>query len=208
MQRQSTDDPSKRTPPRIHCADDSMAERLIATLTLAFSADPPIRWLYPDAGDYLQFYPTFARAFGGGAVPAGSAYCTEDGAGCALWLPPGTGADQAKLVELIQQSVPEHRHEEVFSLVQAMGEAHPEEPHWYLPLIGVDPAAQGRGIGSALMKAALLRCDEEGVPAYLEATSEKNVPLYERHGFQRLPAVRAGSCPEITPMWREARCCQ
>jgi len=191
--------------PQVTRADASVEGALLARLTLAFSADPPMRWLYPDAQLYLQYYPAFARAFAGSAVPAGSAYCTEDVAGCALWLPPGAGADEAALIGLIEQSVPENRHEEVFALVQAMGDAHPEEPHWYLPLIGVDPTAQGRGIGSALMKAALLRCDEEGLPAYLEATSEKNVPLYERHGFQRLPGIKAGSCPEITPMWREAR---
>src|SRR5688500_5386289 len=68
-------------------------------------------------------------------------------------------------------------------LTSAQESAHPHEPHYYLPLAGVTPDRQGRGIGSALLQPVLDRCDRDGVPAYLEATSERNRALYERHGF-------------------------
>ncbi len=72
------------------------------------------------------------------------------------------------------------------------------EPHHYLPYIGVAPEAQGRGLGSALMRPILDRCDEERLPAYLEATSERNAALYERLGFE----LRAGGSP---PLWLMVR---
>jgi ribosomal protein S18 acetylase RimI-like enzyme len=82
---------------------------------------------------------------------------------------------------------------------------HPSEPHWYLPLIGVDPFQQGSGLGSALMRHALARCDSEGKPAFLESSNPKNVPLYERHGFEVLGRIQAGASPTLFPMLRKAR---
>ena len=61
---------------------------------------------------------------------------------------------------------------------------HPAAPHYYLPFVGVEPEWQGRGLGTALMRPVLDRCDEEKMPAYLEASSPRNRVLYERHGFQ------------------------
>lgn len=83
-----------------------------------------------------------------------------------------------------------------------MARHHPEVPHWYLPLIGADPARQGQGIGSALMRHALARCDSEGAAAYLESSNPRNIPLYQRHGFDILGTIQAGSSPVLTPMLR------
>ena len=82
---------------------------------------------------------------------------------------------------------------------------HPHGAHWYLPLIGVDPARQGHGYGSALLRHALARCDRDGVPAYLEATGPRNRALYERHGFAAVGTIRAGAWPPIWPMVRRPR---
>jgi ribosomal protein S18 acetylase RimI-like enzyme len=86
-----------------------------------------------------------------------------------------------------------------------MRAAHPSEPHWYLPLIGVDPRCQGRGYGSALLARALIRCDQERTLAYLEATSPLNRALYERHGFTVVTTIQAGNSPTIWPMVRTPR---
>ncbi len=176
--------------------------RLLLTLTSAFFNDPPTRWLYPDLTHYLRNYPQFARAFAGAAVRTGTAFYADGFAGCALWFPPETGAAEEELFEVIAHSVPAHRHEEVFALFEAMDAAHPHEPHWYLPLIGVDAAFQGWGLGSTLLRNILDRCDRERIPAYLEATTPRNIALYERHGFRCLEPLRVNTCPPITPMWR------
>ena len=76
----------------------------------------------------------------------------------------------------------------------------PDEPHWYLPFIGVRPEAQGRGMGAHLLELGLDRADADGMPAYLEATSRRSVPLYSRHGFKVIGVVNAPEYPEIFAM--------
>lgn len=190
------------TPVQVRVAQAPDEPRLLTTLTLAFASDPPVRWLYPDPDQYLRCFPRFARAFGGGAVALGTACYTAGFAGCALWFPPGTGPDDEALSETMADTIPQHRHGEVFAVLEAMGAVHPTEPHWYLPLIGVDATVQGRGQGSALLREILAVCDRDGLPAYLEATSPRNIALYRRHGFRPLPPLRIEGCPPITPMLR------
>ena len=61
----------------------------------------------------------------------------------------------------------------------ADGEGHPEEPHWYLVVIGSDPTVRGEGFGQALMRSRLDRCDAEHAPAYLEASKpNQRCPYY------------------------------
>ena len=93
----------------------------------------------------------------------------------------------------------------MFSMFEQMDALHPQEPHWHLPLIGVDPAHQGKGIGSALLSHILDVCDAQNVSAYLEATSPQNVPLYERHGFEAVGSIQVADSPQIIPMLRKPR---
>ena len=136
--------------PFIRTAIAADAERCLATLTLAFSADPPCRWAWPDPQQYLEAFPRFARAFGGGAIDHGTALYYEGFSGVALWLAPGTASDGESLVKVIENTVADERKGVMFSMFEQMDALHPQETHWYLPLIGVDPAHQGKGIGSAL----------------------------------------------------------
>jgi ribosomal protein S18 acetylase RimI-like enzyme len=151
------------------------AASAIATVTMGFSADPVARWFYPKAADYFRWFPRFTQAFAGGAIANGSAYCTESYSGAALWLPPGVGPDEEELVSIVRESLPEKRHAEAFEMFEKMGESHPAEPHWYLPMIAVDTVRQNLGIGSSLMQLALERCDREGMPAYLESSNPRNI---------------------------------
>jgi GNAT superfamily N-acetyltransferase len=86
-----------------------------------------------------------------------------------------------------------------------MDEWHPKEPHWYLPILAVEPLAQGKGLGSALMRHALEVADDAGVPAYLESSNPRNIPLYLRHGFEVLGEIQIGAGPRVTPMFRHPR---
>lgn len=192
-----------RAPSRVDTATVADARRVIDILVLAFAADPAARWMYPDPHQYLEHFPQFVRVFGGRALEHESAYCAGAFAGAALWLPPGVGPDEDALVALIERSVSEPHREEVFALFEQMAGHHPSEPHWYLPLIGVDVNRQGKGHGSALMEHALTRDDSGGLLAYLESTNPKNIPLYERYGFKRLETIQVGSSPPIFPMLRK-----
>ena len=108
-------------------------------------------------------------------------------------------------MDLFHRSLPEHAQADLFAIFEQMGSYHPDEPHWYLPLIGVDPAHQRRGYGSALLEHALRACDADGTPAFLEASSLESIPLYQRHGFEVLGTIQVGTSPPITPMLRRPR---
>lgn len=194
-----------KTTPEVGAAAPDEIERAAAVLMLAFSVDPVARWAHPDPHQYATHFPALVRAFGGAAFAHGTAHRVGRWTGAALWLPPGVSPDEAALMRIMQDSVAPERQEEVFGVFEQMGRYHPHEPHWYLPLIGVDPVRQHKGYGSALLRHALRRIDQERMPAYLESTRPANVPLYERHGFRVLGTIQAGSSPILTPMFRPAR---
>ena len=72
-------------------------------------------------------------------------------------------------------------------------------------MIGVNPAHQSKGLGAALLRQALERCDREGLPAHLESTNPRNISLYMRHGFVAVGEIQAGSSPTMVPMLRQPR---
>ena len=180
-------------------------EAVIAVVVLAFSADPAARWAYSDPQQYLRHFPSFVRAFGGNAFAHESAYYVDGYAGAALWLPPEVHPDEDTLIPLLQRTVAESVQQDLFAVFEQMGRYHPSEPHWYLPLIGVDLPHQGQGYGSALLQHALIPCDRDHTCAYLESTNPKNIPLYERHGFEVLGTIQVGTSPPLFPMLRKPR---
>jgi len=191
--------------PVIRSADPGDEATVVSVITLAFAADPVARWATPDPAKYLAVMPQIARAFGGNGFAHGSVYVVDGGGGAAMWLPPGIAPDSERLGALISEYGAADTLPEVAAVMERMEQSHPHEPHWYLPLIGVDPALHGRGLGSALMRHALVRCDAEGVPAYLESTNPRNIGLYERHGFEKQGTIQVGSSPPIVPMLRSPR---
>lgn len=176
-----------------------------AIIGLAFATDPMARWSLRDAQTYLAVMPDLIRAFGAAAYDSDSAHVSDDLGGAALWLPPGVEPDLEALDHLIRTHADPAILSDVDMIFEAMARYHPKVPHWYLPLIGVDPTRQGKGIGSALMRHALTRCDREGATAYLESSNPRNIPLYQRHGFEILGTIQAGSSPVLTPMLRLPR---
>ncbi len=180
-------------------------ERCLETLTHAFENDPPSRWIWRERQQYHEAFPRFARAFGAAAVDLGTAHYYQGFSGVAFWLPPGASPDEEAVVQVIRETVPEERMAAVFSIFEEMNTFHPRESHWHLPLVGVHPARQRRGIGSVLLRQMLDRCDRDQTPAYLEATSPRNVALYERLGFRTLGRILVADCPMIVPMLRRPR---
>jgi GNAT superfamily N-acetyltransferase len=180
-------------------------DRAIATLTTAFANDAVTRWVLRDPRLYLTYWPRLIEAFAGAAFTGGTADSIDDCGGVALWLAPGVLSDDEAMGSLAVEAIPEHEQEEVFAFMGQMAEFHPQEPHWYLPLIGVDTTKQSRGYGSALLIHALARCDQNGLPAYLEASSPRNKSLYQRHGFDEVGVIQAGSSPPMWPMLRKPR---
>jgi GNAT superfamily N-acetyltransferase len=186
-------------------ADPAKLQRVLGAVTLAFAADPPSRWLFPEADAYMRHFPTFIRGLGGPAVEQGTAFVAPDYGAVSLWLAPGVPSNEALLGQLIEEQVAPEKQADFAAVIEQMGIHHPQEPHWYLPFIAVEPLWQGRGRGGVLLRYALSVCDAAGLPAYLESTSPRSQPLYERHGFEAVGEIRVGQCPPIVPMVRRAR---
>jgi ribosomal protein S18 acetylase RimI-like enzyme len=188
----------------VRAATAAEKDAVFAILALAFSNDPATRWTWPEPKAYLEAFPHFAMAFGGVAFDKGTALCVGS-AGAALWLPPGTGPDEAALDALMERTADPATAADGPKLMQQMASFHPHEPHWFLPLVGVDPAQQSKGVGGALLRHVTDQCDRDGVLAYLDSSNPRNIPLYLRHGFEIVGRAQCGSSPVITPMLRKPR---
>lgn len=171
---------------------------------MAFHDDPVMQYMLRSPARRPRQLRTFftvemARALRKGAV------ITSDGTpGGAVWM----GPDNWRLggIELISMwrvalafgaALPR-----ALGVLNRVEKLHPREPHWYLAVLGTEPASQGKGFGSAFLRPVLERCDEEGLPAYLESSKESNIAFYARHHFEVTGEVAVPGGPTIWPMWR------
>jgi ribosomal protein S18 acetylase RimI-like enzyme len=184
---------------------DPDRQRALDVLVTAFTADPVIRWMYPQAHRYLSHFPSFLMAFGGNAFTANTVWRLGDFSAVALWFPPHVEPDGDAVVAVITGSMAPEQHEDLFAVLGQMDGAHPHFPHWYLPWFGVDGAQQGKGLGGALMRQCLEVVDKDRLPAYLESPNPRNISFYERHGFEVTGVSQAGACPPVYSMLRAAR---
>lgn len=189
----------------VRTATQEEAEAVGRVMTLAFAADPPMRFIWSSPADYLRWYPALVRAMTGRGFEHGAATVTADLRAAAVWLPPSVEPDAEAVGALAAEAIPPEKLQTMAAVMEQMHEHHPTEPHWYLPMIGVDPAMHGRGHGSALLKHTLRLCDEQGLPAYLESSKPQNIPFYERHGFEPIATIAPDDFPPVTPMYRAAR---
>ncbi len=187
--------------PVIIKAKSDAQEQLKGVLKLGFSSDALLRWIFPDARLYLESFDLWIDEFSKLAFEHDIFFAEATYAGASIWHPPGAEVDESTL-EPTFLNIPEDRIESVGHLFEQFNEYHPEDA-WYLPVIAVDPSRQGQGIGSFLLKEALNMIDERGDRAYLEATSERNKALYERHGFEMIGKIQVGNSPPVYPMIRE-----
>jgi ribosomal protein S18 acetylase RimI-like enzyme len=163
--------------------------------------------MFEDAGVFLSAYSKMVENSALPAIEHQSAYYVEAETGSAaasVWHPPGAEPDPAALIELFREALEPAELEKRLPFFAAIGAAHPKEPHWYLPMIAVDPVRQGKGYGSALLRHALDRVDGDALPAYLESSNAVNIPLYERFGFEVTGEIQAGESPTMWSMWRPA----
>jgi ribosomal protein S18 acetylase RimI-like enzyme len=191
------------TMPIIKIATESDEAPVIDLLVLAFSTDPGARWTWPDPHQYAAHFREFVKALGGKAFAHQSAYYLEGYGGASLWLPPNVRPDEEAIMALFRRTASPQIQSDLARVFEKMGGYHPKEPHWYLPLLGVDPSLQGNGLGAALVKHGLIPCDRDNKLAYLESTNARNIPLYQRHGFEVLGEIQVGTSPTIFPMLRK-----
>ncbi len=188
--------------PEITSAGADQADAAIAVLSDAFFDDPAMNWIMPRPDLYPRFFNEVVKRV---YLPKGFVDLESEGRGAALWLPPGEVFEPPRNLALLSLmarvllSCGPSFLRNLSALTAQMEAHHPRDDHYYLQFVGCGRAYQGQGVGSALLKAGTRRADEAGLPAYLESSNIRNVPLYQRHGFevtQELQMPRGGP-----PMW-------
>jgi GNAT superfamily N-acetyltransferase len=177
-------------------------------LVRAFADDPVANFMF--AGEWRRrrgLRSFFSAQIRHQYLPHGDVYTTDELDGAAIWGSPDRERHGAQeLLQMLPTApfIVSSRTLSALRLLFDVDGLHPREPHWYLATLGTEPTRQGHGIGSALIEAMLPRIDEEGFPAYLESSKERNVPLYRRFGFEVIDEHRsAGRAPTIWRMWRK-----
>lgn len=176
-----------------------------ASLARAFEDDPVMEWLFP-ARNRLRRLERFFAVEAGFSLRKGTAYTAVDHAGAALWMPPGQwkvgAAQMIRTAPTMIRLLGSH----LFTALAGLGvieRAHPGAPHFYLSVLGTDPARQGHGVGGAAMRPVLDRCDHDGLGAYLESSKEVNISYYERFGFEVTAELQMPKGPKVWGMWRD-----
>ena len=177
-------DDDSRLPARRARAED--ASPIVEILVDAFHADPFINWFVGGRGPkarriYVEM--VLHRL----TLPHGEVWVDPGLRGAALWTPPEAWnipvAEQLSILPILTRAVGLRRLFVAARCAELVEAARPPQPWYYLALIGALPAAQGQGIGRALLAPVLERCDREGVPAVLETSVLANVRWYARQGF-------------------------
>lgn len=172
--------------PTVRRAADADLDAISLTLASAFDGYPWTTWTVA-ADEHLRrlrgLYRLYAQADG---LPHGEIWVTDGCEAAAMWMPPGHNgpSDDAldRLASVIARLFGDRLQaaHDAEAIVLAL---RPERPHWYLACMGTHPRHQGRGLGSAVIAPVLERCDADGVPAYCDTATERNVRFYARHGF-------------------------
>ncbi len=186
----------------------SDAQAIAEMLGRAFLDDPLTCFLLPDESRRPAKMPRLFKLMFKLGLPYGACDVTGGYEAAALWRPPG------------QWNIPFHQYItngreflgvfgasalRVMSAMDTIEKRHPKEPHYYLQAIGTDPARQGKGFGGIAMRRHLAVADAKGLPAYLESSKEKNIPIYQSFGFEVTGEIPIPGGPVMIPMWRKPR---
>jgi GNAT superfamily N-acetyltransferase len=195
--------------PAVRPASSADRVRVTEVLAAAFADDPLFLHVLPlDARRRAERLRRFFDLEVRRCERFGGAWASEDGAGTAVWFPPGTWRPTAwevlreapAVVRVLGREMPR-----ALRVQATLQRHHPSTPHWYLFALATEPGRQGGGIGTALLHPVLERCDRDRLPAYLEATSERSRALYLRHGFRDAEPLALPGGPPVHPMWRDPR---
>jgi ribosomal protein S18 acetylase RimI-like enzyme len=186
--------------------DDHAA--LTEVLARAFDDDPVLRWVFPGTRNRDRYGGQFFRWSLWRCADQNVTWTTDGLAGAAIWALPDrwqvTISELARLTRWTGRGVA-WRMPLVMWGLSTVERKHPPDRHLYLAVLGVDPALQRGGVGSALLAPGLELCDREGLPAYLETGNERNLAFYGRHGFRETGRLELPHGPPVWLMRRDPR---
>ncbi|SDW51203.1 Acetyltransferase (GNAT) family protein [Hydrobacter penzbergensis] len=118
----------------------------------------------------------------------GEVFLSNDNKACALVVYSDKKKTTLKSVlldlKLIFQCVGFSNVSKTLKREKLINSAHPKIPFCYLWFIGVASDEQGKGIGSKLLQSILDYSDQQNRPVYLETSTLRNLPWYNKFGFE------------------------
>lgn len=192
----------------IRRAEFGDVRELSLVLARAFEEDPFMSWLFPAPTYRLKLVQAWMRVEVTNALEMDASWVSmisgEIVAGT-IWSPPGRDLHESgtfsQLWYLVLGANPD-RTSELAQGLSMIGSSHPDEPHFYLNTVGVQPSLAGQGHGGAIIRHTLDLADVDGQPCYLESSSPRNIPLYERLGFEVIHEIALPNGPKMWGMWR------
>jgi ribosomal protein S18 acetylase RimI-like enzyme len=188
-------------------------DRAVMTFARAFSPDPMITWVSPDAAGRLAGSRALMRVLVEYGLCYGRVTASHDAKAVCVWIPPGRGIAIPGMIRSGMLGVPLRTGFGPFGRFMAANEtmdkihkARVPEPHWYLFGVAVDPELHNQGIGSAIIREGLALADSESRPCYLETSEARNLAWYKRLGFTVLQEATLGKGgPPAWAMLRQPR---
>ncbi len=170
----------------------------------AFFDDPTVQYYHADMPDIFAIeHHRYVQLCAEPALDHGGVHATAGYEGAAIWYPPGISVSDADYEAFKSTLRFPDRLEKLGELAELCDAHRPLVPHWTLELVAVDPAAQGKGVGGALMSYGLAKCDRLQMPAFLGSSNPMNLPFYKRLGFVQVAEVQLPGIPAMYPMIRQ-----
>ena len=188
-----------RGPVPVRLAAPAEVPLLAGVLARAFAADPMVRWPMTTGDDLPARIRTMFEIVDTAYAGEGWLHVAGEELGVMSLLPPGSRQREQEIADAVAPAIaaltPDggERYERFWAWI---GSLLPPEPHWLLDQVAVEPAAQGRGIGGAMLRVAIERAERDGLPLVLETGVSANVPLYARFGFS---VIREADAPDGGP---------
>lgn len=182
-----------------------------AMITRAFAHDPLSCYVFPDGASRARVMEWVHLRWLRVVEPLGGTFTTEDGHGVAVWWPPG-GREDITLWRIVRAGLLWTPLRAGFRYTRRMKQAYADHEeharafrsaHWYLDVLAVEPACQGKGAGAALIRHVTRQADRDRLPCYVATHNPRNVPYYERFGFRTMRETRLGPDVRSFSMGRE-----
>lgn len=160
--------------------------KVVNIISQAFDNDPVFNWIVRQNQKQKRIRKLVESSVEL-TIPFEEIYISKDEKGTAVWVPPDKHKlslyQTFKILNMFIQISGLKRIIEMMKFFSFMEKQYPKEPFFHLLYLAVVPEAQSKGIGASLMKPILNYCSQNNLYVYLENSSEKNLSLYEKNGF-------------------------
>jgi GNAT superfamily N-acetyltransferase len=196
-------------PRALHATAADLPE-LVDTLVSAFGDDPLTNWIFADVSERPRQLREWMRFTTDMGLTRGHFYTAGGHKAAAIWSPPDVQLFDdlwgPRIAQLLQRELGERAGDVIAGLTRAMSSQSSDEAHFYLFTLGTHAEHQGKGLGAEVIADVLAACDAQGLPAHLESSNIRNVPFYQRHGFEVVAEIELEpGGPTLRPMRREPR---